>query len=96
MDPKRRKQLIITAAVVAGLYYFPAIMNTARHTLIVRNEDYRQMEKPSPAKPVEPAGTLPAPPGATVIRAGGRRYACRPEIRGPARQIHGRSHPEDP
>ncbi len=67
MEPKHKKQLIVTAAVVAGLYFFPAIMNTARHTLIVRNEAYRQMEKPSPAKPVEPISALVNTPGATVI-----------------------------
>ena len=67
MEPKHKKQLIVTAAVVAGLYFFPAIMNTARHTLIVRNEAYRQMEKPSPAKPLAPISALVTTPGATVI-----------------------------
>ena len=51
MDPKRKKQLIIAAAVVAGLYYFPAIMNTARRALIVRNPAYASIEKPNPTKP---------------------------------------------
>ena len=57
MEPKRKTQLIVAASVIAGLYFSPAIMNMARHTLIVRNQGYA--EQPTPSKP-SPAVPMPA------------------------------------
>jgi hypothetical protein len=53
---KRNKQLATAAAVIAGLYFFPTIMNTARHAMITGNP--ATIEKPSPAKPI-PLANVP-------------------------------------
>lgn len=58
---KRHKQLASAAAVIAGLYFLPTILNTARHAM-THNPAY--IEKPSPAKPIPLANVPTAIPNA--------------------------------